>query len=61
MQGPVGKLADVATGVPGVATPHRRAGKPLGQVADHDDPPGRHIEVRLAVALHGHDPLEAVR
>ncbi|MFC8141802.1 hypothetical protein ACFUKV_08555 [Streptomyces paradoxus] len=29
-------------------------------MADHDDPPGRHIEVQLAVAP-GHHPLEVAR
>jgi hypothetical protein len=57
MRGLVGELADVATGVPGVARLTVVLGSRPVRVEDHDDPPGRHIEVHLAVAP-GHHPLE---
>ncbi|MGY3202316.1 hypothetical protein [Streptomyces sp. TE5632] len=60
MQGPVGKLADATTGVPGVARLTAVLGSRPVKVEDHDDPPGRHIEVQLAVAP-GHHPLEVAR
>lgn len=60
MQGPVGELADVATGVPGVARLTAVLGSRPVRMEDHDDPPGRHIEVHLAVAP-GHHPLEIAR
>lgn len=60
MWGPAGELADVATGVPGVARLTAVLGSSPVRVEDHDDPPGRHIEVHLAVAP-GHHPLEVAR
>ena len=60
MRGPAGELADVATGVPGVARLTAALGSRPVKVEDHDDPPGRHIEVQLAVAA-GHHPLEVAR
>ncbi|MHA5054647.1 hypothetical protein [Streptomyces sp. SD15] len=60
MRGAVGELADVATGVPGVARLTAVLGSRPVKVEDHDDPPGRHIEVQLAVAP-GHHPLEVAR
>jgi hypothetical protein len=60
MREPAGKLADVATGVPGVAHLTAVLGSRPVKVEDHDDPPGRHIEVHLAVAP-GHHPLEVAR
>ncbi|MFE7835971.1 hypothetical protein ACFU53_07900 [Streptomyces sp. NPDC057474] len=60
MQGPVGELADVATGVPGVARLTVGLGSRLVKMEDQDDPPGIHIEVQLAVAP-GHHPLEVAR
>ncbi|BBC35031.1 hypothetical protein SGFS_063250 [Streptomyces graminofaciens] len=60
MSGPVGELADVATAVPGVARLTAVLGSRPVKVEDHDDPPGRHIEVHLAVAS-GHRPLEVAR
>ncbi|MFF3336497.1 hypothetical protein ACFYWX_44600 [Streptomyces sp. NPDC002888] len=60
MRGLVGELADVATGVPGVARLTAVLGSRPVKVEDHDDPPGRHIEVHLAVAP-GHHPLEVAR
>ncbi|GAB2953740.1 hypothetical protein GCM10023080_010630 [Streptomyces pseudoechinosporeus] len=60
MRGPVGELADIATDVPGVARLAAVLGSRPVKVVDHDDPPGRHIEVQLAVAP-GHHPLEVAR
>jgi hypothetical protein len=60
MQGRVGELADVATGVPGVARLTAVLGSRPVKMEDHDDPPGRRIEVHLAVAP-GHHPLEVAR
>jgi len=60
MRGPVGELADVAAGVPGVARLTAVLGSRPVKMEDHDDPPGRHIEVQLAVA-RGHHPLEVAR
>jgi len=60
MQGRVGELADVATGVPGVARLTAVLGSRPVRMEDHDDPPGRRIEVHLAVAP-GHHPLEVAR
>ncbi|KOU77829.1 hypothetical protein ADK57_01640 [Streptomyces sp. MMG1533] len=60
MRGLAGELADVATGVPGVAHLAAVLGSRPVKVEDHDDPPGRHIEVHLAIAL-GHHPLEVAR
>lgn len=57
---PVGELADVATAVPGVARLTAVPGSRPVKVEDHNDPPGRHIEVQLAVAP-GHHPLEVAR
>ncbi|MGF0175734.1 hypothetical protein ACQF36_36225 [Streptomyces sp. Marseille-Q5077] len=57
MQGPAGEFADVATAVPGVARLTTVLGSRPVKVADHDDPPGRHIEVHLAVSP-GRHPLE---
>ncbi|WP_155056200.1 hypothetical protein [Streptomyces blattellae] len=60
MRGPVRELADVAAGVPGVARLTAALGSRPVKVEDHDDPPGRHIEVQLAVS-RGHHPLEVAR
>ncbi|MER6109228.1 hypothetical protein [Streptomyces hirsutus] len=60
MRGPVGELAYVTTGVPGVARLTAVLGSRPVKVEEHDDPPGRHIEVQLAVAP-GHHPLEVTR
>ncbi|WP_128431561.1 hypothetical protein [Streptomyces cyaneus] len=60
VRGPVGELADVATGVPGVTRLTTVLGSRPVKVEDHDDPPGRRIEVHLAVAP-GHHPLEVAR
>lgn len=60
MRGSAGKLADVATGVPGVARLTSVLGSRPVKVEDRDDPPGRHIEVSVAVAA-GHHPLEVAR
>ncbi len=57
---PVGDLADVATGVPGVAGLTTVLGSRPVKMEDHADPPGRRVEVHLAVAL-GHHPLEVAR
>ncbi|MFD9317858.1 hypothetical protein ACFWDQ_09100 [Streptomyces sp. NPDC060053] len=58
--GPAGEPADVASAVPGVARLTAVLGSRPVKVLDHDDPPGRHIEVQLAVAP-GHHPLEVAR
>jgi hypothetical protein len=60
MRTPASELADVATAVPGVARLAAVLGSRPVKVEDHDDPPGRHIEVQLAVAA-GHHPLEVAR
>ncbi|WP_327183595.1 hypothetical protein [Streptomyces sp. NBC_01334] len=60
MRGRVGELADVATAVPGVARLTAVLGSRPVRLEDHDDPPGRHIEVHLAVAP-GHHPLGVAR
>lgn len=60
LRGVAGELADVVTGVPGVARLAAVWGSRPVMVADHDDPPGRHLEVQLAVAP-GHHPLEVAR
>ncbi|WP_406415063.1 hypothetical protein [Streptomyces sp. NBC_01614] len=60
MQGPAREFAGVATAVPGVARLTTVLGSRPVKVADHDDPPGRHIEIHLAVAP-GHHPLEVAR
>lgn len=60
MRGRAGELADVATAVPGVAGLTAVRGSRPVKVEDHDDPPGRHIEVHLAVAP-GHHPLGVAR
>ncbi|MER5383243.1 hypothetical protein ABT040_23715 [Streptomyces sp. NPDC002688] len=60
MWGPVAELADVATAVPGVARLTTVLGSRPVKVEDHDEPPGRRIEVQLAVAP-GHHPLEVAR
>lgn len=60
MRGLAGKLADVATGVPGVAHLTAVLGSRPVKVEDHDDPPGRHVEVHLAVGP-GHHPLHVAR
>ncbi|MFF5185449.1 hypothetical protein ACFY30_16965 [Streptomyces sp. NPDC000345] len=59
-QGLAGELAPVAAGVPGVARLTAVLGSRPVKVEDHDDPPGRHIEVQLAVAP-GHRPLDVAR
>ena len=58
--GPVSELTDAATAVPGVARLTTVLGSRPVKVEEHDDPPGRHIEVQLAVAP-GHHPLEVAR
>ncbi|MFF3336768.1 hypothetical protein ACFYWX_46000 [Streptomyces sp. NPDC002888] len=58
--GSTGELADVAAAVPGVARLTTVLGSRPVKVEHHDDPPGRHIEVHLAVAP-GHHPLEVAR
>jgi hypothetical protein len=60
MRGLVRELADVAAGVPGVARLTAVLGSRPVRVEDHDDPPGRHIEVHLAVGP-GHHPLKVAR
>lgn len=60
MWGPAAELAGVATAVPGVAGLTAVLGSRPVEVEDHDDPPGRHIEVHLAVTP-GHHPLEVAR
>ncbi|UUU33235.1 hypothetical protein JIX56_27090 [Streptomyces sp. CA-210063] len=60
MRGPISELADVAAAVPGVARLTTMLGSHPVKVENHDDPPGRHIEVHLAVAS-GHHPLEVAR
>lgn len=60
MGGLVRELADVAAGVPGVARLTAVLGSRPVRVEDHDDPPGRHIEVHLAVGP-GHHPLKVAR
>ncbi|MFD3655252.1 hypothetical protein [Streptomyces sp. NPDC058620] len=60
MRGLAGELADVATGVPGVARLTAVLGSRPVKVEDHDDPPGRHVEVHLAVTP-GRHPLEVAR
>lgn len=60
MRGPVSELAGVASAVPGVARLTAVLGSRPVKVQDHDDPPGRHIEVHLAVAP-GHHPLGVAR
>ncbi|MGW0875807.1 hypothetical protein ACWD3Z_35760 [Streptomyces sp. NPDC002740] len=60
MWAPVGQLADLATAVPGVARLTAVLGSRPVKLEDHDDPPGRYIEVQLAVAP-GHRPLEVAR
>lgn len=60
MQGPVGEIADVAAGVPGVARLTAMPGSTPVKREDRDDPPGRHVEIRLAVAP-GHHPLTVAR
>ncbi|MGW2618695.1 hypothetical protein [Streptomyces sp. NPDC001500] len=60
MRGLAGKLADVAAGVPGVARLTAVLGSRPVRVEDRDDPPGRHIEVHLAVGP-GHPPLDVAR
>ncbi|MDG5801868.1 hypothetical protein P9869_04185 [Streptomyces ossamyceticus] len=59
-RGPVGDLADVAAGVPGVAGLTTVLGSRPVRMEDHADPPGRRVEVHLAVAP-GHHPLEVAR
>ena len=60
MRGLARELAAVAAGVPGVARLTAVLGSRPVRVEDHDDPPGRHIEVHLAVGS-GHHPLEVAR
>ncbi|MFF7447454.1 MULTISPECIES: hypothetical protein [unclassified Streptomyces] len=59
-RGLVGEVTDVAAGVPGVARLTAVLGSRPVKVTDHDDPPGRHIEVHLA-AGPGHHPLHVAR
>jgi hypothetical protein len=60
MRGLAGELADVAADVPGVAHLTAVLGSRPVRVQEYDDPPGRHIEVHLAVD-HGHHPLQVAR
>lgn len=60
MRGLARELAAVAAGVPGVARLTAVLGSRPVRVEDHDDPPGRHIEVHLAVGP-GHHPLQVAR
>ncbi|MGW2830557.1 hypothetical protein [Streptomyces sp. NPDC001286] len=60
MRGLAGELAAVAAGVPGVARLTAVLGSRPVRVEDHVDPPGRHIEVHLAVGP-GHHPLSVAR
>lgn len=60
VRGLVGKLADVAAGVPGVAHLTAVLGSRPVRVEDHDDPPDRRVEVHLAVGP-GHHPLHVAR
>lgn len=60
MRGLAGQLADVAAGVPGVAHLTAVLGSRPVRMEDRDDPPGRHIEVHLAVGP-GHHPLQVAR
>ncbi|WP_328836396.1 hypothetical protein [Streptomyces europaeiscabiei] len=60
MRGLAGELADVATGVPGVARLTAVLGSRPVRTEGHDDPPGRHIEIQFAVAA-GHHPREVAR
>ncbi|MGW3134619.1 hypothetical protein [Streptomyces sp. NPDC001139] len=60
LRGLAGELAAVAAGVPGVARLTAVLGSRPVRVEDHDDPPGRHIEVHLAVGP-GHHPLSVAR
>ncbi|MFF7049585.1 hypothetical protein ACFY94_14615 [Streptomyces griseorubiginosus] len=60
MRGLAGELAAVAAGVPGVARLTAVLGSRPVRVEDHADPPGRHIEVHLAVGP-GHHPLQVAR
>ncbi|MFJ7198637.1 MULTISPECIES: hypothetical protein [unclassified Streptomyces] len=60
MRGPIGELADVAAAVPGVSHLTAVLGSRPVKVEQHDHPPGRHIEVQLAVAP-GYHPLEVAR
>lgn len=60
MRGLAGEPADVATAVPGVARLTTALGSRPVKMEDHDDPPGVHIEVQLAVSP-GHHPLEVAR
>ncbi|MFF9626187.1 hypothetical protein [Streptomyces griseosporeus] len=55
-----GDLADVATGVPGVAGLTTVLGSRPVRTQDRADPPDRRVEVHLAVAP-GHHPLEVAR
>ncbi|MER8012420.1 hypothetical protein [Streptomyces sp. NPDC094149] len=59
-RGPVGDLADVATGVPGVAGLTTVLGSRPVRMEDRANPPGRRVEVHLAVAP-GHHPLDVAR
>ncbi|WP_055712197.1 hypothetical protein [Streptomyces torulosus] len=59
-QGPAGEIADVATGVPGVARLTAVLGSRPVRVDDHVDPPRRHVEIHFAVAS-GHHPLHVAR
>jgi hypothetical protein len=60
LRGLIGELAGVASAVPGVARLTAGLGGRPVRVEQQDDPPGRHIEVQLAVAP-GHHPLEVAR
>ncbi|MDX3691400.1 hypothetical protein PV726_13850 [Streptomyces europaeiscabiei] len=60
MRGLAGEFADVAAGVPGVARLTAALGSRPVRTEDHDDPPGRHVEIQFAVAA-GHHPWEVAR
>ncbi|MET9667968.1 hypothetical protein ABZY19_21680 [Streptomyces sp. NPDC006475] len=60
LRGPIGELDGVVSAVPGVARLTAALGGHPIRVEQQDDPPGRHIEVQLAVAP-GHHPLEVAR
>ncbi|WDT58496.1 hypothetical protein [Streptomyces sp. G7(2002)] len=60
MRGPASELDDVVMAVPGVARLTPMLGARPVKMEQHDDPPGRPIEVQFAVAP-GHLPLNVAR
>ncbi|MFJ3228313.1 hypothetical protein ACIPJS_33865 [Streptomyces sp. NPDC086783] len=60
VRGSAGDLADVANRVPGVARLTAAWGSRPVKVEDRTDPPGRRVEVHIAVAP-GHHPLRVAR